>query len=216
MAYSDSFRTPGITLPPSANVPSEVVDAGACIVLLMSDCAQSHRFRILGTVHIPSGLVSDVCLLPAHNQARGNHPFTVLLADHVRLRGIYHRHSLELEHPLPFGFDRFQKLRSVLGRKGGPRHLVGVPWTEVKLSMQRTRLGRRNRKDSVSLAFPGVQTSSLSSLAFWTFIVLSPIMLSYSRLPVGLSLAAAALNWGNSDELAHSMSVPAEVASGSV
>ena len=69
------------------------------------------------THHRAFASVSSVCLLPAQNKARGDYSFTLFFSDHIRLRGIYDRHSLEIEHPLPFGFDCFQKLRSVLGRK---------------------------------------------------------------------------------------------------
>ena len=77
--------------------------------------------RILGTVHILSGLglVSGVSLFPVHNKARENHPLTVFFCDHIRLRGIHDRHSLELEHPLPFGFDRLSKTAF------GPRQKAG-------------------------------------------------------------------------------------------
>ena len=49
--------------------------------------------------------------------------------------------------------------------------------------MQRARLGRRNRKGSVFLAFSDVETSSLL-LASWMFIVLSPC----GRYPSSLSI----------------------------
>ena len=114
--------------------------------------------RILETVHAPSGLglVSGVCLLPAKNKARGDHP-----SDHIRLRGIYDCHRLDIEYSLPFGFGCFRKLRLLFGRKVVPRYLVGVPSTEIKLSLQWARLGRRNRKGSVFLAFSDVEASSL-------------------------------------------------------
>ena len=119
--------------------------------------------RILETVHAPSGLglVPSVCLLPAQNKARGDHPFTVFFSDHVRLRGIYDCHSLEIEYSLPFGFDCFRKLRLLFVRQVVPGYLVGVPSTDVKLSMQRACLGRRDRKCSVFLAFTNVKASSL-------------------------------------------------------
>ena len=70
-------------------------------------------------------------------------------------------HRLELEYSLPFDFDCFRKLRLLFGRKVVPGYLVGVPSTKIKFSMQWARLGRRNRKGSVSLAFPDVEASSL-------------------------------------------------------
>ena len=119
--------------------------------------------RILETVHAPSGLglVSSVCLPPAQDKARGDHPFTLFVSDHIRLRGNNNRHRLEIEHSLPFCCDCFRKLRLLFGRKVVPRYLVGVPPTEVKLSMQCARLGRRNRKGSLFLDFPDVEASSL-------------------------------------------------------
>ena len=119
--------------------------------------------RIVETVPAPSGLglVSGVCLLPAQNKARGDHPFTLFFSDHIRLRGIHDCHRLEIEYSLPSGFDCFRKLRLLFGRKVVPRDLVGVPSAEIKLSMQWARLGRRNRKGSVFLAFPDVEASSL-------------------------------------------------------
>ena len=73
--------------------------------------------RILETVHAPSGLglVSGVCLLPAQNKARGDHPFMLFFSDHIRLRGIYDYHRLEIEYSLPFGFDgsKIPRRRSV-------------------------------------------------------------------------------------------------------
>ena len=106
--------------------------------------------KILETVHAPHGLglMSAVCPLPAQDNARGNHPFTVFCSDHIRLRGIHDGHRLEIEYSLPFGFDCF-------------RHLVGFPSTELKFSMQWARLARRNRKGSVFLAFSDMEASSL-------------------------------------------------------
>ena len=111
--------------------------------------------RILKTVHAPSGLglVSGVCLFPAENKARRDNAFTLFFSDRLSLRGIYDGHRLEIEYSLPFGFDCFRKLRLLFGRNVVPRYLVGVPSTEVKLSMQCACLGRRNRKGSVFLAF---------------------------------------------------------------
>ena len=119
--------------------------------------------RILETVHAPSGhgLVSGVCILPAQNKARGDHPLKLFFSDHIRLRGVYDCHRLEIKYSLPFGFDCFRKLRLLFGRKVVPRYLVGVPLTEIKFSMQWARLGRRNRKGSVFLAFSDVEASSL-------------------------------------------------------
>ena len=95
------------------------------------------------------------------DKARADHPFTLFFSDHIRLRGIYDCHRLEIEHSLPFGFDCFRNLRLLFGRKVVPRYLVGVPTTKIKLSMQWARLGRRNRKGSVFLAFSDVEASSL-------------------------------------------------------
>ena len=124
MAYNGSPRTLGSpcmnAFSPSANVPSDVVDARICSVMLMDDSSGvgelrsiSWMSRILETVHAPSGLglVSGVCLLPAQNKARRDHPFTVFFSDHIRLRGSYDCHRLEIEYSLPFGFDCFRKLR---------------------------------------------------------------------------------------------------------
>ena len=119
--------------------------------------------RILKTVHAPSGLglVLSVCLLPAKDKARGDHPFTVCFSDHIRLRGVYDGHRLDVEYSWPFGFECFRKLRLLFGRKVFPGYLVGVPSTEIKLSMQCACLGRRNRKGSVFLASSDVEDSSL-------------------------------------------------------
>ena len=119
--------------------------------------------RILETVRAQSGLglVPSVCLLPAKNKARGDHPFTVFFSDHIRLRAVYDGHRLEIEYSLPFGFVCFRKLRVLFGRKVFPGYLVGVPSTEVKLFMQCACLGRRNRKGSVFLASSDVEVSSL-------------------------------------------------------
>ena len=68
--------------------------------------------------------------------------------------------GLEIEYSLPFRFDCFRKLRLLFGRKVFPGYLVGVPSTEVKLSMQWARNGRRNRKRSVFLAFADVEVPS--------------------------------------------------------
>ena len=113
-------------------------------------------------MHAPSdlGLVPSVCLLPAKEEARGDHPFTVFFSDHIRLRGICDGHCLEIEYSLPFGFDCFRKLRLLFGGKLFPGYLIGVPSTEVKLSMQCACLGGRNRKGSVFLAFSDVEVSS--------------------------------------------------------
>ena len=71
---------------------------------------------------------------------------------------------LEIEYSLPFCFDCFRKLRLLFGRKVVPGYLVGVPSTEIKFSMQWARLGRRNRKGSVFLAFSDAEASSLPCL----------------------------------------------------
>ena len=119
--------------------------------------------RILEPVHAPSGLglVSSVGLLPTQNKARRDHPFTVFFSYHIRLHGVYDGQRIEIEYSLPFGFDCFRKLHLYFGRKAVPRNLVGVPSSEIKFSMQRARLGRRNRKGSVFLAFTDVEASFL-------------------------------------------------------
>ena len=75
------------------------------------------------TVLAPSGLdlVPSVCLLPAKDKARGDHPFTVFSSDHILLRGVDDGHRLEIEYSLPFGFDSFRKLRFALRQKGVSR-----------------------------------------------------------------------------------------------
>ena len=175
MAHSGSSRTLGSpcmnAFSPSANVPCNAVDARICSVVLMDDSSgvgqlrkkKTVDVRILKTVHAPSGLglVPSVCLLPAKDKARGDHPFTVFFSDHIRLRGVYDGHRLEIEYSLPFGFDCFRKLRLLSGRTVFPGYLVGVPSTEVKFSMQCGRLGRRNRQVSMFLASSDVEVSSL-------------------------------------------------------
>ena len=120
--------------------------------------------RIQKTVPAPSGLGHEpsVCLLPAKDTARGDHPFTVFFFDHIHLRAVYDGHRRKIEYSLPFGFDCFQKkLRLLFDTKVLPGYLVGVPSTEVKLSIQCARLRRRNRKGSVFLASSDVEVSSL-------------------------------------------------------
>ena len=159
MAYSGSPRTLGSPCMnaffPSANVPSEVVEARICTVMLMEDSSGvgqlrsiSWDVRILEPVHAPSGLglVPSVCLLPAEDKASGDHSFTLFFFGHIRLRGIYDGHRLEIEYCLPFGFDCFRKLRLLFGRKVVPRYLVGVPSTEMKFSMQCACLGPTQSK----------------------------------------------------------------------
>ena len=68
-------------------------------------------------------LVSGVCLLPAQDKARGDHPFTVFFPDHINLRGVYDGHRLEIEYSLPFGFDCFRKLRLLFGTSSAFRRL---------------------------------------------------------------------------------------------
>ena len=149
--------------------------------------------RILKTVHAPSGLglVSGVCLLPAKDKARGDHPFTVFFSEHIRLRGVHDGHRLTIEYSLPFGFDCFRKLRLLFGRKVFPGYLVGVPSTEIKFSMQCPRLGRRYRKGSVFLASSGVEVSSLlpsgcsSSFHLWSasIVRVGQVASSFCSLP---------------------------------
>ena len=153
---------------PSANVPSEVVDACICSVMLMDDSSSVGQLRSISWM---SGSLNPcthhlaLALYPVsvsfQRKARKDHPCTLFFSDHIRLRGIYDRHSLEIEYCLPFVFDCFRELRSVLGRKVFPRYLVGVPSTEIKFSLQLARRGRRNRKGAVFLAFSDVEASSL-------------------------------------------------------
>ena len=170
MAYSGSSRTLGSpcmnAFSPSANVPSDVVDARICRVMLMDDSSGVGQLRSIswmsGSLKPCTHHVSGVCLLPAQDKARGDHSFTVFFSDPIRLRGVYDGHRLETGYSLPFGFDCFRKLRLLFGRKVVfPGYLVGVPSNEIKLSMQCARLGRRNRKSSVFLAFSDVEASSL-------------------------------------------------------
>ena len=67
------------------------------------------------------------------DKTRGDHPFTVFFSDHIRLRGVFDGHRLKIEYSLPFGFDRFRKLRLLFGREVFPGYFVGVPSTEEKI-----------------------------------------------------------------------------------
>ena len=129
-----------------------------CSETLSCDRHPDHSRRL----HIDriKNIHPSVCLFPAKDQARGDHPFTVFFSDHIRLRGIYDGRCLEIEYSLPFGFDCFRKLRLLFGRKVFPGYHIGVPSAEVKFSMQCLRLGRRNRKGSMLLA-SSVEVSSL-------------------------------------------------------
>ena len=175
VAYNGSSRTLGSpcvnAFSPSAKVPSDVVHVRICSVLLMDDSSGVGQLRSISWV---SGSLKP-CLLPALDKSGGDHPFTVFFSDHIRLRGVYDGHRLQIEYSLPFGFDCFRKLRMLFGRKVFPGHLVGVPSAEVKFSMQCARLGRRNRKRFRVPCFPR-RRSFVSSLAFWMFIVLSPLV----------------------------------------
>ena len=75
--------------------------------------------RVLETTHAPSGLglVTCVCLLPALNKARGNHSVALFFSNDVRKRGIFYRHRLEVEYSLPFVFDCFREMRSLIAQK---------------------------------------------------------------------------------------------------
>ena len=238
VAYSGSSRTLGSpcmnAFSPSANVPSDGVDARICSVMLMDDSSGVGQLRSISWIsgslkpckhHLALALHPSVCLLPAKDQARGDQSFTVFFSDHIRLRGIYDGHCLEIEYSLPFGFDCFRKLRLLFGRKVFPGYHIGVPSAEVKFSMQCLRLGRRNRKGSVLLASSDVEVSSLlpclldvhrsftfgrhpSSVSVTLhrhFVVSRRSSLGHaqvSRSPVGLPLAAAVLVCCISDELA--------------
>ena len=166
-AYNGSSRTLGSpcmnAFSPSAKVPSDVVDARICSVMLMDDSSGVGQLRSIScmsgslnpcTHHLALALY-PVSVLSTQNKARGDHPFTVFFSYHIRLRGVHDGHRLEIEYSLPFGFDCFRKLHLLFGRKVFPRYLVGVPSAEIKKnSTQRACLGRRKRKSSVFLAFP--------------------------------------------------------------
>ena len=138
VAHSGSSRTLGSpcmnAFSPSANVPSDVVDARICCVMLMDDSPGVGQLRSISWMSGSlEGLVPSVCLLPAKDKARGDNAFTLPFSDRHSLRGIYDCHSLEIEYSLPFGSDCFRKLRLLFGRKVFPGYLVGVPSTEVKI-----------------------------------------------------------------------------------
>ena len=121
--------------------------------------------RIFETMHAPSGfgLVSSVCLSPAENKARGDNAFTLFFSDRLSLCGISNCHSLEIEYSCHSVSIVFENCVLLFGRKVVPGCLVGVPSTEVKLSKQRARLGRRDRECSVFLV-PDLKASSLPCL----------------------------------------------------
>ena len=164
MAYSSSSRTLGSpcmnAFSPSANVPSDVVDARICSVMLMDDSSGVGQLRSIWwmsgflkpcTHHLALALALYPVSVSFQRRTR-REEITVSLclsSDHIRLRGVYDGHRLEVEYSLPFGFDCFRTLRLLFGRKVVfPGYLVGVPSTEIKFSMQCARLGRRNRKGS--------------------------------------------------------------------
>ena len=140
MAYSGSSRTLGSPCMnaffPSANVPSESVDPRMCSVLLLDDNSGVGQLRSISWI---SGSLKPckhqlaLALYPVsvsfqrRKRSRGNHSFALFFSDHICLRGIYDRHSLEIKYSLLFGFECFRKMRLLFGRKVVPRYLVGVP-----------------------------------------------------------------------------------------
>ena len=149
VAYSGSSRTLGSpcmnAVSPSANVPSDVVDARICSVTLMDDSSGVGQLRSISWM--------SLSLKPCtHHLALALYPVSVsfqrrtrreeiilspfFFSDHICLRGVYDGHRLVIEYSLPFGFDCFRELRVLFGRKVFQGYLVGVPSTEVKFSMQ--------------------------------------------------------------------------------
>ena len=155
---------------PSANVPSYVVDGRICSVMLMDYSSGVGQLR---SILCFSGSLNPC----THHLALALYPVSVsfqrktrreditrsrcFFSCHIRLHGAYDGHRIEIEYSLPFGFDCFRKLHPFFGRKVVPRYLVGVASTEIKFSMQRACLCRRNRKGSLFLVFPDVEASSL-------------------------------------------------------
>ena len=179
-AYKGSSRTLGSpcmnAFSPSANVPSDVVDARICSLMLMDDSSGVGQLRSISWM---SGSPKPC----THNLALALYRVSVsfqrrtrreeitrsrcFFSYHIRLRGVYDGHHLEIEYSLPIGFDCFRKLSLLFGRKVFPGYLVGVPSTEIKFSMQCARLGRRNRKGSVFLASPSVGGSFSARVPSW-------------------------------------------------
>ena len=130
VAYSGSFRTLGspgmIAFSPSANVPSDVVDARICSVMLMDDSSGVGQLRSISWM---SGFLKPC----THHLALALYPVSVSSQRRTRREEITHSlcfslitsacvesmmvKSLEIEYSLPFGFHCFQKLR----QKGGSR-----------------------------------------------------------------------------------------------
>ena len=140
VAYSGSSRTLGS---PSHRRPDLQCYVDGRQLWRWATALNFVKIRILKTVHAPSGLglVYGVCLLPTQHKARGDHPFTLFFADHIRLRGIYDGHRLGNRVLLAIRFDCFRKLHLLFGRTVFPGYLVGVPSAEVKFSTQCACLG---------------------------------------------------------------------------
>ena len=121
---------------PSANIPSEAVDARICSVMLMDDSSGVWTtalslvdVRILETMCAPSLWPCIRCVSFQRRTRREITRSRCFFSDHIRLRGVYNCHRLEIKCSLPFRFDCFRKLRLLFGRKVVPRYLVGVPST---------------------------------------------------------------------------------------
>ena len=139
MAYNGPSRTLGSpcmnACSPSAKVPSDVVDARSCSVTLMNDSSGVGQPRSISCVsgslnpcthHLASALYPVSVSFQRRTKARGDQPFTVFFSDHIRLRGFYDGHRLEIEYSLPFGFDCFRKLRLLSGHVHSKKlHLQG-------------------------------------------------------------------------------------------
>ena len=177
VAYNGSSRTLGSpcmnAFSPSANVPSDVGDARICSVMLMDDSSGVWQVRSISwmsgslkpcTHQLSLAFVTSICLLPAQDKSRGDHSVALFFSDHTRLHvesiivtalkssTPCHSVSIAFENCICSSAERcFQDTSSAFRR------------LEVKFSVQRARLGRRNRKGSVLFAFPDVEASSLLS-----------------------------------------------------
>ena len=156
MAYSGSSRTLGSpcmnAFSPSAKVPSDVVDARICSVMLMDDSSGVGQLRSISWM---SGSLRPC----THHLALALYPVSVSFQRRTRREEITLSLCFSLitsacvESMMVTALKSSFRLVSLLfGRKAFPGYLVGVPSTEV--------LGRRR----------------LYSLAFCTFIVLSPLV----------------------------------------
>ena len=152
-------------LSPSANIPSDVVDARICSVMLMDDSSGVGQLRSISWM---SGSWKPC----THHLALALHPVSVSFQRRTKREEITRSRCFSLityvctetmmvtaskKVLLAILFDCFRKLHLLFDRKAVPRYLVGVPSNEIKFSMQRARLGRRNRKVSVFLAFSDVE-----------------------------------------------------------